>query len=358
MDELQQIREKIDAVDDAMCQLFEQRMDLVKQVVEYKRKHHLPVLDAKREGEMIERHVKKLHHPENARSYQSFLEHMMRLSRTMQNTILHQGSVAYQGTDGAFSHVAARRLFPEGTLQSYATFEEVMQAVREGKAEKGVLPFENSYAGEVGEVLDLLITGGLYITEIYDLAVDQNLLGVKGAKLEDVKKVYTHPQAIAQCRAYLMDHHIQAEAYPNTALAAKLVSEKGDPSIGAVASEETATLYDLEVLAGHINARRDNTTRFIVVERQQGRGDHFCMMFSVKHQVGQLAKAMEIFGKHGFNLESIKSRPMREKPWEYYFVVQAEGNLESKQGQEMLGELKQTCSSVSVLGMYQKRQEA
>ncbi len=354
MDQLQQAREVIDRVDGEMAKLFEERMSAVEQVVAYKRAHQLPVLDSGREQQVIAKNVARLSKREYVPYYRELLKYEMQLSREYQKELLRlQGPVGYPGTLGAFSHIACSRIFRGRESRAYVTFEEVFQALDRGEVAYGVIPFENSFTGEVGEVLDLLLNHDCHIQGLYDLKVEQTLLGVPGATLQDIRQVYSHHQAISQCQDFLRAHNLQAVSYPNTALAAKFVSEQGNSTLAAIASPETAEIYHLQVLAPHINTSAENTTRFIVIGREMPcQGDRFNLLFTVNHRAGQLAKVMQIIGEMGFNMESIRSRSLRDVPWQYYFYVEIVGDLREERSQKLLEALRQTCSMVKVLGTY------
>ena len=252
------------------------------------------------------------------------------------------GTVAYQGVEGAFSHIALTRLFQHVRAQAYPTWAEVFDAVAGGDAAYGVLPFENSHAGDVSEVLDLCYAHrDICVCDVYDLPVSQNLLGVPGAHLSDVKKAVSHPQALQQSAKFIRSLGLETQAFQNTAAAAKSVAEAGDKSVAAIASLETAALYGLSVLAENINTSETNTTRFIVIgRRMNAAGNRFSLLFTV---------AM------GFNLECIKSRPMPNVPWEYYFYVEVVGDLSAEKSKELLDTLSGVCRTVRVLGVYDRQ---
>lgn len=355
MDELAQARAQINEVDAAMAALFERRMAAVEQVLAYKKAHDMPVLDAGREKEVLAAGAERIADPALRGYYTELLEKMMELSRRWQTAQMGPFVVGYPGVEGAFSHIAASRIFAGQPVHAYVTFAEVFDAVQSGAVAAGVVPFENSYTGEVGEVLDLLWKYDCQIVDMYNLDIRQNLLCLPGAHLEDIRQVYSHPQAIGQCQAYLAGRSFEIVPYPNTALAAKYVSECGDKSKAAIASLDTAELYGLSVLAKDINTSAQNVTRFIVLSRCARRGgNRFSLVFTVRHDAGALARAMQIIGGRGFNLESIRSRSMRDLPWQYYFYAEVVGDPDSAQAQQMLAELGDACRQLKVLGRWQK----
>lgn len=353
MNTLEHARNIIDEIDRQMAELFERRMQAVEQVIAYKWEHGLPILDAGREQQVIERNCKRIEKKEYEPFYIDYIRALMEISKRYQRTLVNRNKIGYQGTEGAFQHIAVRRLFGDAQGVTYATFEEVFRAVQDGEIAYGVIPFENSYTGEVGEVLDLLWKYDCYITDIYDLRIHQNLLVNHGATMQDIRQVYSMHQALSQCQDFLSNHDFEVVPYPNTALAAKYVKESGDVHKAAIASEEAAELYDLDVLVRNINTSAENTTRFIVIGRglPQG-GNRFNVLFTVSHDPGQLAKIMQLVGSLGFNLESIKSRPLRNEPWQYYFYMEVVGNLGEQKSKELIEQLRANCKEVKILGGY------
>lgn len=357
MEKLIKAREEISSIDKQMAALFEKRMEAVRAVAEYKAERGLPILDTSREAEVIAKSA-VLVEDEDVRSYYiNFVKHNMELSKQYQHRLMNGLKVAYSGVEGAFAYIAARRIFPDGTAVSYPDFKSAYDAVAKGECDLAVLPIENSYAGEVGQVMDLMFKGNLYVNGVYDLQIKQNLLGVKGASIEDVKCVVSHPQALSQCATYIKNHGFEQMQASNTAIAALSVLEKGDIHTAAIASAETAELYGLKVLDHSINESATNTTRFAVLSRIQNKSARsknstFFLLFTVNHIAGALAKAIGVIGRHGFNMKALRSRPMREDAWQYYFYVEAEGDEDSEAGRQMLKELSEHCDMLKVVGSY------
>ena len=338
-----------------MARLFCERMRAVEAVAAYKKERGLPVLDAAREEAVVEKNLARLDASDAAGLgdlYEDFIRHNMALSRAFQTRLNAKDAVAYQGVEGAFSYIALRRLYPYARPVAFSTWSGAVEAVSDGAVEAAVLPFENSNAGDVSAVLDLCYAHEeLYVSRVYDLPVSQNLLGVPGAKLTDVKKVVSHPQALAQCAKFLRILGVETGESLNTAVAAKYVLDTGDKTVAAVASRDTAELYGLSVLAPDIAETSDNTTRFIVVTREKpASGNRFSLLFTVEHAAGMLARVIRIIGDHGFNMESIKSRPMPRVPWEYYFYTELVG----QPSDGLLGALRGVCKTVRVLGVYDR----
>ena len=361
MNKLETARAEISAIDRQMAALFEQRMNAVQLVAEHKREHGLPILDAAREQALIERNSSYIENGVIREYYVQFLQNTMALSRDYQARLSQQLRVAYSGIEGAFAHISAGRIFPDGNRIGYKDFRSAYEAVASGECDCAVLPIENSYNGEVGEVQDLMFFGPLHVNGVYELGITQNLIGLPGTALSQIKQVFSHPQALGQCAGYLHDHGWQAVEYANTAMAAEHVAWLGDASNAAIASAETAELYGLEVLEANINASNRNTTRFAVFSRArntdmgQRMGDHFILVFTSKNEAGSLAAALQILGgKYGYNMRTLRSRPVKELLWEYYFYLEAEGDVYSERGQQMLQDLKPYCDRLKVVGTFSK----
>lgn len=359
MDKLQQARKTISEIDMEMARLFVRRMEAAVQVAEYKKERGLPIFDGAREKEILEKGSARVDDPVIREHYVRFLQNNMDVSKDYQRQLLEGMKVAYSGSEGAFAHIAAGEIFPSSTLVGHSNFSEAYQAVVSGKCDCAVLPLENSSAGEVGQVTDMMFDGGLYVNGVYELAVRHDLLALPGAGLGDIKTVISHPQALAQCAPYLEKHGWDKREHTNTALAARLVAQSGDKTLAAIASAKTAALYGLEVLEENIHQSGSNTTRFGVFSRTENTGlgkrlgDHFILLFTTRNQAGALAKAIDIIGRHGFNMRTLRSRPRKDLLWEYYFYIELEGDLRGEEGKAMLQELSGCCDSVRVAGSFQ-----
>ena len=198
--------------------------------------------------------------------------------------------IGYQGTLGSFSQIAAKKLFPDEELHNYYSFKDVIDGVMNGEIKYGVLPIENSYTGEVSLVLDELRLSNVYIIEMYNLPITQNLIGLKESKLEDIKKVYSHEQALMQCSEFLKENNYEMISFANTALASEYIKNENDITKASIASELTAELYGLKILTPAINNNKKNTTRFAVISKEVVNiKDHFAFMFTIKDSSGALA---------------------------------------------------------------------
>lgn len=359
MSKLDDARSKINAIDNEMAHLFEKRMHAAAVVAAYKEAHGLPILDNAREAQVISRNASLIEDEAVREHYITFLKNTIAVSRAYQEQLLFGMRVAYSGVEGAFAHIAARRIYPAGKTVAYKGFAEAYRAVEQGECHCAVLPIENSSAGEVGQVVDLLFNGSLHVSGVYDLAVRHQLMALPGANAANIRRVYSHPQALEQCAPHLRRHGFETVSCINTAMAAKQVAESGDLTVAAIASDETAELYGLQVLQRNINESANNTTRFAVVVRSESRPEEerdmrTMLFFSVSHQAGSLAGAIGIIAKHGFNMVSLRSRAQKDLLWQYYMAVELEGNAYSSAGQAMMAELAECCDKLKIVGVFQK----
>ena len=264
-DKLKQAREIINRVDAQMAELFTERMRAAELVFEYKKDFGLPVSDPEREAAVVEKNSALIDDDVIRGYYIDYIKNLMGISCAYQYRMQKGLKVAYSGVEGAFAHIAAGRIFPDSNRISFRDFKSAYDSVIKGEADVAVLPIENSYAGEVGQTIDLIFSGSLFINGIYELEIHQNLLGLPDATVDDIKKVTSHPQALGQCHEYIKLRGFDAEEASNTAIAAKTVAEAKDKSLGAIASVETAENYGLRVLEANINKSGENTTRFAVL---------------------------------------------------------------------------------------------
>ncbi|MDO4198703.1 MAG: prephenate dehydratase domain-containing protein [Erysipelotrichaceae bacterium] len=357
MDELEKARITINKVDKKMAELFEKRMKAAKTVGLYKKERGIPVLDKAREDALITANLSNIQNEELKPYYLEFLKATMNVSKRLQHDMIDGVNIAYSGIEGAFAYMAAEHIFPDGNHCAYPSFVEAYRAVEKGECSYAVLPIENSYAGEVGQVLDLLYSGSLFVNGVYDLPIIQNLLVKKGTRMEDIKTVISHPQALSQCADYIRKHNFKEIQSNNTAIAARQVAESDDYTIAAIASESTAKLYDLEVLDYAINESNTNTTRFAVFansrnDKMNYKDNVFILIFTVNNTAGSLAKAIDVIGECGFNMRVLRSRPDKSQAWNYYFYAELEGDSRSEKGKKMLEKLKEHCAMLKLVGNY------
>ena len=360
MNKLEQARKIINEVDKQMAQLFEKRMQASELVAEYKKEHGLSILDEQREKEVIAKNSELIENSVYREYYSEFIKETMRISRSYQSRLNEGQRVAFCGVEGAYAHIAACKMFPNSKLIAYPDFESAYHSVEKGDSDVAVLPIENSYAGDVSTVMDLMFSGTLYVNQVVNLPINHCLMVNEGVELSQVKRVISHPQALTQCYEYIKSMGFEAVSCANTALGARDVKEKGLMDTGAIASMETAELFGLKILSSGINASRTNTTRFAAFSRAQScpntksrnMKERIILMFTVRNEAGALAKTIDIIGAHRFNMCNLHSRPMKELLWNYYFYIEANGNINTQNGKDMLNELSATCDRLKLVGTF------
>ena len=360
MNDLENARKEIARIDAEMARLFEERMSQCVKIAAFKRERGLPIRDTAREDALLTRNCSLIKDQDVESYYVQFLKNMMDLSCQYQSRLTNGMRVTYSGVEGAFAYIAAKKMFPDAGLVAYPDFSSAYQAVENGECDCAVLPLENNVAGEVGAVMDLIFSGSLYVNQVIDLPVVHNLVACPDAELGSIRTVVSHQQALDQCGRWIHEHGFETQSYSNTAMAAKYVMEKNDPSVAAIAAEETAELFGLKVLERGVNDSGVNTTRFAAFSRVQNRpsssarreDENFILVFTVQNEAGALAQTLNIIGAHGFNMRSVRSRPMKNLQWNYFFYIEAEGNINSENGQDMLRELSAICAKLRMVGTY------
>lgn len=366
MNELEKLRKQIDEVDLQIVEAFEKRIAIAKKVAEYKVENGLAVLDSGREKQVLEKRVGMLINPAYEMDVRRLFELLMSISRGAQQKIVREDEktahietarcVAFQGVRGAYSQQALFEVFgQDAKAKAYISFEDVFSAVRDGSAEYGVLPIENSFTGSVLPVYDLLADGGVYITGEHRLKINHSLFGVAGAKLPDVREVYSHEQALSQCAGYFAGRDIRLIPYYNTAAAAKHIAELGDKTKAAIASCYAGEVYGLKMLAENINTSSENTTRFIVISRkmaEDGNANKATVRFVLTHKPGSLAHALDVFSKYGLNMTKIESRPLPGRNFEYAFYVDFEGEHIAGDVGRAVGDAAGDIAEARILGIY------
>ncbi|MBR5246589.1 MAG: chorismate mutase [Clostridia bacterium] len=357
---LDEAREIINRVDSQMAELFMERMKAAEMVYEHKKEFGLPILDTKREETIIEKNSASISDSVIKEYYIEYIKNLMSISRSYQYRMQNGLKVAYSGIEGAFAHIASGRIFPDSNRISFRDFKSAYNAVVNGEADVAVLPIENSYAGEVGQTIDLIFSGSLFINGIYELEIHQNLLGVPGATVDDIKKVTSHPQALGQCHEYIKLRGFDTEEANNTAIAAKTVADSNDRSLGAIASVETAEIYGLKILEANVNKSGENTTRFAVLSKVRADSPALTssvLMFTVKNEAGSLANAISIIGKYGYNMTALRSRPLKKHSWQYYFYIEIDGTIDNEEGQKMISDLNKVCDKLKIAGTFAPHSE-
>lgn len=355
MDALEQARAEIDTVDAQLAALFERRMAAVLQVAEYKRAHGLPVYDAARETAVLEKATARIQDPALRPYYKDHVQNLMDVAKQYEAVVLGQNRAAYQGVEGAFAHIALRALFPHAEAVSYPTWDEVFDAVERGDAARGVVPFENSHAGDVSAVLDLCYNHpALWVVDVYDLPISQNLLVLPGTKLDQIKSVYSHQQAIAQSETFLRQFGLPATAMANTAMPQSSWPKAATPPKRPLQAwrRRHCTGWRCWCPASTPTATTPPALSCSAAKSlPAATGSRCCSRWTIS---GKLGEVIQIIGASGFNMESIKSRPMPHVPFEYYFYVELVGDPTADETAALLRELDRTCRTVRLLGVYTK----
>lgn len=375
--DLNDYRTRIDQIDDQLVKLFAERMETVVGIAKYKEEHNLPVLDAGRERKKLLALAEKS--PEALREYVvSLYSLMFELSRSYQNRLLGRTTpltqeisraientpklfpdsavVACQGVEGANSQLACDKLFHLPNVLYFSSFEAVFQAIEKGLCRYGVIPLENSTAGSVNKVYDLMTKHHFHIVRSIRLKVDHNLLANPGARLEDIREIYSHEQAISQCAAFLQSlPNVKVIACENTAAAAKMVAESGRKDVAALSSRACMKLYNLVSLGDSVQDKGNNYTRFICIGKQleiYPGADRTSLMAVLPHEPGSLYKMLSRFYALGVNLNKLESRPLPERNFEFMFYFDLETSVYSPQFLQLMGEMPTLCEEFTYLGSY------
>lgn len=374
--ELSEIREKIDAVDDQLLDLFLQRMDLSEEVAAYKNEHHLPILNKERERAILAKVTEKS--GEKERFAYHLFSTLFELARSRQaelisaptrvgaqikaaladmNEVFPQtGLVACQGVEGANSQVACDRLLPRGNIVYVKTFQAVVSAVESGLCKFGVLPIENSSNGSVRAVYELLQDHNLSIVRSTRLCIRHELLALPGVKMEDITEIYSHEQAIGQCSKFLNGlNGVRVIPCDNTAMAAKMVAERGDLHAAAISSHPCAALYGLETISDEIQDSDNNYTRFICVTKDPviyAGANRISLIIACDNKPGALYEILSKLAALGINMTKLESCPVTGRNFEFIFFLELEASVQAPGVLPMLEELERSCEGFHFLGNY------
>ena len=375
--ELSDYRKRLDEIDEEILHLFSERMDIAVEIASWKQENSLPVLDARREKEKLQR-IEEMSDPELSDYSFTLFSMLMELSRSRQNRILHRDSpetraietalrdtpqlfpekavVACQGVEGAYSGIACEKLFLRPSIFYFSSFDAVFTAVEKGLCRYGVIPVENSTAGTVNAVYDLMVKHDFRIVRSVRIKVDHNLLVRPGTKVEDIREIYSHGQALTQCASFLQ-RFPNAKIIPceNTAVAAKMVAESNDPGVAALSSRSCAKLYGLEILMGSVQDSDNNYTRFICISKNleiYPGADHTSLMMVIRDEPGTLHHVLARFYVLGINMHKLESRPIPGRNWEYRFYFDLDTSVYSPKFIQLMGELGDICEEYEYLGSY------
>ena len=374
--DLLEIRNEIDGIDAQIVELYEKRMEVCKKVAQYKIETGKKVFDKVREEEKIKK-VKSLATNEfNKMGVEELFEQIMSMSRKLQYQMLEENGqtaklpfigvdqlyekkarVVFQGAEGAYSHLAMQQYFKDEVDSFHVeTFREAMSAIDEGSADFAVLPIENSTAGIVSEIYDLLVEFENYIVGEQIIKIEHCLLGLPGTTMDDIKSVYSHPQSLMQSARFLGQHSSwQQIGMKNNAFAAAKIVEDQDKSQVAIASELAAQIHGLEILKRGVNHSDTNSTRFIIVTNQKifkKDANKISICCELQHESGSLYRMLSHFIYNNLNMCKIESRPIEDRNWEYRFFIDFEGNLADSGVRNALRGLRDESRNMKILGNY------
>jgi chorismate mutase / prephenate dehydratase len=371
LSELDEYRKQIDSIDKELIELFEKRMNIAIKVGKYKRKNNLPIFNGKREEEVIEKNVRNLNNSNYSDITRRFFENIMELSRSLQKNIANENSatsnnimkenkgviVGYQGVKGSFSEEALLKYFESyNNTRNYETFEDVFNALEKNEINKAILPIENSYTGAIAEIYDLLVKYGFYIIGEECIKIDQNLIGIKGTKIDEIQEIYSHPQGFEQSKKFLKNYqNIKIIPYHNTAISAKLISDLKDSRKAAIASKKAAEIYGLEILKENINDKKDNYTKFIIIGKQleyNTECNKISVVFSLENKAGILYSLLRYFAENNINMIKIESRPNKHESWKYLLYVDFEGSLQDSKVKNALELIEKNSGYFKIIGSY------
>ena len=376
--ELNELRQQIDQIDRELVSLFIKRMNCSAEVAEYKREHDIPVLDAARERALLNK-VSELSGEDFEEYTRTLYSSILALSRSYQHKKLgntsklyyeivcalentpklfpERANVACQGVEGAYSQIATERLFSLPNITFFSNWEGVFSAIEAGMCKYGVIPIENSTAGSVKKVYDLMISRNFKIVRTVRIKIDHCLLAKKGTKISDIKEVFSHEQAINQCSAFLatLGKDVKITRVENTAKAAETVARSDRSDVASLSSRSCATQYGLEALATSVQDNGNNHTRFICItndlEIYPG-ADRTSLMLVTPHKPGALFRILSRFNALGINLYKLESRPIPDRDFEFMFYFDLESSVYSPKLAELLAELEQECEEFTYLGSY------
>ena len=376
--DIKELRKNIDEIDRELVDLFLRRMSISAEVAEYKREVGMPVLDPARErallervsemsGEEFERYTRTLYSTilDLSRSYQhkkldKTSKTHLEIESAMQNTpqlFPERATIACQGLEGAYSQIAAEKLFALPSIMFFSSFDAVFSAIESGLCKYGVLPIENSTAGSVKQVYDLMISKKFKIVRSTRIKIDHNLLAKNGVKLSEITEIYSHPQAIAQCSDFLskLPKSVKVVKVENTATAARMVAESERRDVASLSSRSAAGQYGLSVVESSVQNNGNNHTRFICIAKDleiYPGADRTSLMLVTPHRPGALYKMLSRFNALGINLVKLESRPLPDRDFEFMFYFDLEASVYSTKLAELLAELEYECDEFTYLGTY------
>ena len=376
--ELQELRVKIDEIDRELTRLFEKRMDVAAEIAAWKRENNMPVLDAARERDKLAA-IGEAARPDMQTYTQMLYSMIFELSRSHQSDLTRTQSslrkeveqaiegtdrlfptspiIACQGTEGAYSQIAGTRMFKSPKIMYFKSFDSVFSAIESGFCQYGILPIENSSAGSVKKVYDLMLRHKFYVVRSCRLKIDHNLLAAPGVKKEDIREIFSYQQALDQCAGYLEQFgpDVKITRCENTAMAAEAVAKSGRRDIAAIASYDCASLYGLKCLESDIQDRGNNYTRFICISKKleiYPGANRTTVMMTLPHRPGSLCRALSRFYSLGINITKLESRPLPERDFQFMFYFDLETSVYSGEFGRMIDDLDSISEEFRYLGSY------
>ena len=349
---LNELRKKIDDADYQIVRLIAERIRVAGEIGDIKKVQGKQIEDTAREQVVLE-HISDIALQEglNPDDVARLYRQIMAMAKSVEGTV-----IAFQGESGAYSEEAAYNYFSSTVqVKPCETLDEVFRVVENGEVQAGIIPIENSLEGNVGQSYDLLLDSALHVAGETELRVVHCLIAHPGVTQETLKKVYSHPQALGQCRAFLKHLHCELIPTYDTAGSVKMIKEQGITDGAAIASARAAEIYGMQILAREIEDNQDNFTRFFIISKQEAPpsgNDKTSIVFSVKHKPGALFEFLKVMTSGNLNMTKIESRPTRRKPWDYNMYLDFEGHREDESVKKTLRDMEDNALFLKVLGSY------
>lgn len=377
--DLNEIRGKIDKIDNELVKLIEERLEIVQEVAQFKKQTGKKIFDEEREKEVVEKNLKKVVNKElehyieiifkdimdSSKEYQKF---KIGISRDYINDLdFYNKKIGYTGVPGSYAYEVLTNLIKnniitnkseidENNIINFNSHKELVESVNKGEINIAILPIENSIVGEVRDSIDLINKKNIFIIGEVQHKIEHNLLGIKGSKIENIKNVYSHEQAIMQCSDFLSFYpNWETKKMNNTALSAKFIKETNNKENACIANLKAKEMYELEILKENINNLKENYTRFFVISNENiimNNSEKVSIITSTENKSGALMGLLQILTKYNLNMVNLKSRPRVSKPWEYYFYIDFEGSIEDEKVTNALEEIREKSNYLQILGNY------
>ena len=377
--DLGKIREKIDKLDSQLVELLEERLEIVQEVAQFKKQTGKRIFDEEREKEVVQKNLKRVKNKELNHYIELILKDIMDSSKEYQkfkigistkyvnDLDLKDKKLGYTGVPGSYAYEVLMNILKNNknldvdsieenkNIFHFNSHKELVEAVHTKKIDIGILPIENSIVGEVRDSIDLINTKNIHIIGEVRHKISHNLLGVKGSRIEDIRNIYSHDQAFMQCSQFLSKHEWHLNHMTNTAISGKYIAAEGKKENACIANMKTKEVYGLELLKKNINNEEENYTRFFIISNEEAvidGSDKISIVTSANNESGALIGLLQIFYKYGLNMVNLKSRPRANKPWEYYFYIDFEGNMSSEKVRMALEEMREKSNYLQILGNY------